>query len=385
MCIVRPKNIQHTTALLSIGGGNSEKPGPKEADALLVKAAIATESIVCELKLVPNQPLIFGGDDVKRQEDDIIAYTWNKYLRTGDDRWPAQLAMTKSAVRAMDTVIAICQTNMELKIDSFVVTGASKRGWTTWTTAAVDPRVKAIIPCVIDLLNMEPSFRHHWDVYGFWAPAVHDYVDAGIMEWQGTPEYRKLMRIVEPYEYRERLTMPKFIINAMNDQFFVPDSSQFYFKDLPSVKYIRYIPNADHSLKHSDAGETLITLYWTLLNNKPLPRFTWTTDPDGALRVKTQDKPASVKLWQVTNPKTRDFRLDTLGATPCTSTDLKDEGEGLYIGRVPKPAEGWTAYMIELTFPQAGAPAPLKFTTQVNVLPDVTPFKFETQHPAQKQ
>lgn len=37
-------------------------------------------------------------------------------------------------------------------LKNFVVGGASKRGWTTWTTAAVDDRVVAIVPVVIDLL-----------------------------------------------------------------------------------------------------------------------------------------------------------------------------------------------------------------------------------------
>lgn len=35
-----------------------------------------------------------------------------------------------------------------------MVAGASKRGWTTWTTAAVDKRVFAAIPIVMDLLNL---------------------------------------------------------------------------------------------------------------------------------------------------------------------------------------------------------------------------------------
>ena len=67
-------------------------------------------------------------------------------------------------------------------------------------------------------------------IYGFWAPAVHDYEVMGIMNWTDTPEYAALMKIEEPYEYRDRLTMPKLMINAAGDQFFLPDSSQFYWK-----------------------------------------------------------------------------------------------------------------------------------------------------------
>ena len=378
MTITTPDKVSGSTALLFIGGGDNNKPAPAQADGNMIRAAMATQSVVCELKNVPNQPLIFNSDGHPRVEDDLIAYTWDKYLRTGDDRWPARLPMTKSAVRAMDTVTAFCAgaNGGGITIDGFVVAGGSKRGWTTWTTAAVDHRVKAIVPCVIDLLNIEPSFKHHWEVYGQYAPAVEDYVKAGIMEWQGTREYRNLMKIEEPYEYRDRLTMPKFIINATGDQFFLPDSSQFYFQDLPGAKYLRYVPNTDHSLKNSDAMETLVTCFYAVINKVPLPQFTWVSEPDGALRVKTQDKPAAVKLWQATNPNTRDFRLDTIG-TAWTSTDLKDEGGGVYMGRVPKPSQGWTAYMVELTFPRADLPAPFKFTTQVDVIPNVTGYKFK--------
>jgi PhoPQ-activated pathogenicity-related protein len=137
------------------------------------------------------------------------------------------------------------------------------------------------------MLNLVPSFRHHFEVYGFYAPAVRDYTREKIMDWDGTPEYRALMKIEEPYEYRERLTLPKFMTNASGDQFFVPDSAQFYFQDLPVVKYLRYVPNADHSLKGSDAWETLLACYSSVVKGSRRPQFSWTLEADGSIRVKT--------------------------------------------------------------------------------------------------
>ena len=194
------------------------------------------------------------------------------------------------------------------------------------------------------------------------------------MDWNGTPEDKALMKIEDPYEYRHRLTMPKFIVNAAGDQFFLPDSSQFYFNDLPGTKYLRYVPNADHSLAGSDAYLTLQACYNAVLYNVPLPKFSWTLEKDGSIKVVTKDTPSAVKLWQATNPAARDFRVETLGRK-YTSTLLTDEGGGVYVGKVPEPAQGWTAFFVELTFSN-GSPAPFKFTTQVHVLPDVLPHKF---------
>jgi PhoPQ-activated pathogenicity-related protein len=384
--ITRPDQTVSSTALLLISGGSIDREAPTKPDGMMLKAALATKSVVAELRMVPNEPLVFGGDGRKRTEDGIIAYCWDKYLRTGDERWPTRLPMTKSAVRAMDTVTAFCASHDGggVKVDSFVVAGGSKRGWTTWTTAAVDKRVIAIVPIVIDMLNIEPSFIHHWEAYGFYAPAVGDYTELGIMDWQGTKEYRNLMKIEEPYQYRARFTMPKFLINATGDQFFLPDSSQFYFNDLPGTKYLRYVPNADHSLKDSDAPETLIACYNAVVAKIPLPKFSWRAQSDGSLRVEATDKPAAVKLWQATNPNARDFRVETLGRV-WTSSDLTPGPDGAYVATVPKPEKGWTAYLVELTFKPKGSPLPLKFTTEVKVVPDVLPFKFKPKpHPLGK-
>jgi PhoPQ-activated pathogenicity-related protein len=382
LLVTRPDTVETSTALLMIGGGSNDKGPPRESDPAFAAIATATKSVVAELRMIPNQPLVFMRDGQQRFEDDLIAYCWDKYLRTGDDRWPPRLPMTKAVVRAMDTITDICarQEGGAIKVNSFMITGGSKRGWTTWTTAAVDKRVVAIAPLVIDCLNVEPSFIHHFQTYGFYAPAVRDYEAHGIMNWQGTPEYRKLMEIVDPYEYRERFTMPKFIINATGDQFFLPDSSQFYFHDLPGPKYLRYVPNADHSLRGTDAVETIAACFQAVLMKSTLPRLSWEINGP-TMRVRSETKPSAVKLWQATNSKARDFRLETIGKA-WTSTDLSPGIDGEYLATVELPAKGWTAYLVELTYRNEGSQIPLKFTTEVKVVPETLPFKYEPKpHP----
>ena len=387
MVIIRPAEVKTTKAFLMIDGGSRNNREPQDVDRTLAGIAVGTDSVVAQLRSVPNQPLVCAGEKEGRTEDSLIAYTWDKYLTSGDERWPARLPMTKSAVRAMDTVTSFCATEEGggVKVDSFVVAGASKRGWTTWTTAAVDKRVVGIIPIVIDTLNVEKSGAHHFRAYGFFTPSLQDYVDMKIPAWTGTPQYRALLKIEEPYEYRQRLTMPKFIINATGDQYFPPDNSQFYFDDLPGVKYLRYVPNADHSLRGSDARETVMAAYRAIVRDAPLPKFTWTIPAPGRIRVQAQDKPTDVLLWQATNPAARDFRLETLGKV-WTSQALEESAQepGVYEAQVSKPEKGWTACFIELTFTGPGGdPAlPLKFTTQVSIVPDVLPFKFPPQDAA---
>jgi PhoPQ-activated pathogenicity-related protein len=381
LTLVKPDKVTSSTGLLFIGGGSHRTNPPSKAEANLIQVARETGTVVAGLGNVPNQPTVFAGETKGRTEDSLIAYTWDKFLRTGDERWPARLPMTKAAVRALDTITAFCASEEgdRVTVDKFFVAGGSKRGWTTWTTAAVDNRVIGIAPIVIDLLNIQPSFHHHFEVYGFYAPAVGDYTRARIMDWDGTPEYRALMKIEEPYEYRARMTLPKFIINATGDQFFVPDSAQFYFQDLPGTKYLRYVPNADHSLKGSDAWTTLLACYAAVVKGSKLPELSWTLESDGAIRVQTKDKPSSVKLWQATNPNARDFRVDSIGEA-WKATDLADHGGGVYVAKVETPAKGWTAFFAELTFDN-GTSAPYKFTTQVRVVPDVKPFKYQRGTP----
>ncbi|MCX6620524.1 MAG: PhoPQ-activated protein PqaA family protein, partial [Acidobacteria bacterium] len=136
LTIVKPDKVASTTGLVIIaGGGNGGRP-PARPDPMLTFFALSTNSVVSEIRMIPNQALTFVDDGKPRKEDALIAYTWDKFLRTGDSRWPARLPMTKAVVRAFDTITEFCgsKASNPVKVEHFVVAGGSKRGWTTWTT-----------------------------------------------------------------------------------------------------------------------------------------------------------------------------------------------------------------------------------------------------------
>jgi PhoPQ-activated pathogenicity-related protein len=196
------------------------------------------------------------------------------------------------------------------------------------------------------------------------------------MNWMDTPEFAALMKIEEPYEYRNRLTMPKLVLNSAGDQFFLPDSTQFYWDELKGPKYLRYVPNTDHSMKNSDALTSLVSFHDAIIRKKLLPEYSWELPSPGVIRVVSKTKPARVKLWTATNPDARDFRLETLGPK-YTDKNLEPMGDGVYEAKLDKPEKGWTAGFIELTY--ENEPAPIKFTSGVTVIPDTLPHKDKFQ------
>jgi PhoPQ-activated pathogenicity-related protein len=387
-----PHSGNQHTALLLVNGGSNRGPATEDDSQLLGVLAVVTGSVTAMVNQIPNQPLSFPDESGSRIEDELIAYGMNKFLVTGDPGWLVQLPMTKAVVRAMDSIQVFAATVESSfpdvpRIDDFIVAGGSKRGWATWLTAAVEAgrgsqsRIRAILPASIDLLRLSEQFNHHWEAYGFYAPAIQDYVDFDLPCRSLSAAGRAMLAIIDPYEYRDRLTMPKLVLNSAGDQFFLPDSSQFYFADLPGPKHLRYTLNTDHSQSQDLESVVLPTVSWLsdVLDGKQSPPYSWSLEADGSIRVETTTRPDRVRLWQATNPDDRDFRLETIGAA-WTSTELQDSGNGVYIGFVPPPAAGWTAFTVELTYPGSTAiPTPLEsaqvYTTDVRVTPETLPYR----------
>lgn len=377
MVVVVPDQVTSDIGFLTITGGSKSNSVPASAQQTDIKRAIETETVVTTLYMVPNQPLVFADDeDRQRTEDAIIAYTWDKYLHTGDEKWPLRLPMTKAAVRAMDTISHLMASNEggNVEVSQFVVAGGSKRGWTTWTTAIVDDRVIAIIPIVIDMLNVSESFKHHYAVYGAYSLAVIDYVTSGNVNWIGTPEWDALMDIVEPYEYRDRLELPKLLLNSTGDEFFLPDSSQFYWDDLVGEKHLRYVPNSNHGMGGTDIFDSVDAWYHAIVHNIKMPRYSWSLAADGTITVFSLDDPIEVLLWQAHNPDARNFTQAVIGRA-YESTSLNEVERGVYQVKLDPAEDGYTAYYLEMHYP-SGISAPFKFSTGVKIVPDITEYEW---------
>ena len=381
LTIIVPDVVSHDKVFLYITGGANTDPAPSGATERFSRMAVETRSVVAELDDVPNQPLRFAETPgTPREEDQIIAYQQAKYARTHDPLQLVRLPMVKSGTAAMTAVqqFLASRAGGRLKIDGFVVAGGSKRAWTTWLVGALDPRVVAIVPIVINVLDVDATTRHHWEAMGYFSPALKDYLDNGLIPGKiGSLELGEINRIEDPLNYRDRpsMRMPKYVINAVGDEYFPPDNTRFGYHLLPQVKRLRMIPNSRHSTAGTDVMDSITAFYDAVLNKRRLPDYSWTVPRAGVIVLSTASPPLEVNLWRGTNPKARDFRVDTIGAA-FTKTTLTRSANGSYVGKVEKPASGYTAYFIEAVY-ASGTTHPFKFTTEVSIIPDVLPFRWK--------
>ena len=388
--VIVPDNLEKSTSMMVIGSGSTqdfslERYGNKKTNSQYLKAALTTKSIISEINNVPFQPINFSGDNkLGRYEDDLIAYSWRQFLEGGakESEWLPRFPMTRAVVRAMDVVQEI-SNEINNPVDSFFVTGASKRGWVAWTTAIADDRVMGIAPVVIDLLNLYPSFQHHWKVYGEWSPAIDDYVKEDIMNWTESKEYEKLIEITDPYSYRFSLNMPKYIINASSDEFFVTDSWQFYWDDLIGEKHLQYLPNAGHGLYGTYVTDDLINFYNQVINKKESPYYEWSIDQNTFNINIDPSADYQIKKWSINNSE-RDFRIYKVGEG-WKSDDIIKNKDGKYSITIDNPESGYSAYFIEIIF-DLKLNESISFTTGTAVLPNKYPYsKFVIPNPKGKR
>lgn len=350
--------------LLWIDGGSSGKlpdeddPGPSDAVRALAPLAAASGLPAAVVRQVPYQPMFDG-----LVEDGLIAHSFGEYVRTGDPAWPLLLPMVKAAAEAATAAERAVADRWGLAVEGFVPAGASKRGWTTWLTSAVDPRVRGLVPMVIDMLSLERHLALQRASFGRLSEQLGDYTSRGIEQLLDTPRGRELVGIVDPYEYRDRLVQPKVIALGTNDAYWPLEACNLYYDGLEGPRWVSYAPNAGHGVPHERVGGLVAAMGRHVAGIEPLPELRWTFEGDAdrsVCHVECPDaEPERVLAWTAAAPS-RDFR-----AARWTSAAAERSGDGWQLV-IRRPAAGFAAGLIEFHVPRR--PLPLLLTTGVRVV-----------------
>lgn len=368
MYMIEPVKLTDPEHCVLFITGGAIGDGPRESEIQTANLiANLSGMYVAVIWQVPNQPL-FGG----KNEDALITETFMKTLETGDTSWPLLFPMAKSAIRAMDTVQELLRRYRSRNIKGFVVFGASKRGWTTWLTAATkDSRVVAIAPMVINTLNMQRQSEYQMANWGYFSEQIGDYSGHDLLSGQfdsagqEEKEFRdRLWYMIDPYFYRSRVTIPKLLIHGTNDRYWNLDATKFYWNELVGPKFILTLPNVGHNLgAEQRKAMTTIAAYAKLIcRGDALPSMTWkeeTVENGYTLSVTSNIPAKGAKLW-VAHNEGRDFR-----EAKWSSTDLNplSGSKGNFLATITKPETGYVGFYIEIETEYEGISCSL--TTEV--------------------
>lgn len=363
--INNPDAPSSQSALLLIGGGNWKAEWGDAAPSNITPGgelqvvrtiAEASGSPAIAVSQVPFQPMLGN-----LNEDALIAETFKRFIQGEGNDWPLLMPMVRSVVRTMDTAQSHARDAWKLDIKKFTLTGASKRGWTTWLTSAVDPRVDALAPMVIDMLNMPVQMKHQMETWGSYSDEIADYTNLSLQKFLQTPQGESLVRIVDPYRYRDRLLQPKLLIFGTNDRYWPLDACNKYWNDLRGEKYLLYTPNQGHSIRDvARLAGSIHALHRSRSGDFPLPKLTWSNQVDDGkvqLSMACDVQPDEAVLW-IARSKTRDFRDASWTSIPAEMVDATN-----HRGSVDAARDEYVAVFGEWMFELGELPA--YFSTNV--------------------
>jgi PhoPQ-activated pathogenicity-related protein len=345
---------QSTMVLWNQGGA----PGIT-AGILGLEVASRINAPVAFLFGVPKQPLFDG-----KTEDALIAETFVRYLETKDPTWPLLFPMVKSIIRGMDALQAFAKAEWNFNLTSFIISGASKRGWTTWLTAATgDKRVRAIAPLVFDTLNIGVQMKNQILAFDKPSDMIKDYVIRKLVPIPQTEAAQRLWVIIDPWSYRDKITVPKLIVNGTNDPYWPLDALNTYWDGLKGDKWLLYVPNAGHELCERDRDGKLQTLPVRAINtiaafsraqifDKPMPKLNCKTIcAPGTdcmdFSVSCSVKPLEASVFSAL-AKSRDFRNSRWDSSKLDISGNKTDC------KVDLPKAGYSAALLDLEFDQEG-------------------------------
>jgi PhoPQ-activated pathogenicity-related protein len=258
--------------------------------------------------------------------------------------------MVKSVKAAMDALQESTKGS-DSPLTKFVVTGGSKRGWTSWLVGALeDPRVVGIAPAVFDNLGFVEQLAQQKRYWGAYSPMIADYTDRGLQEMLETERGKKLVQLVDPLQSLP--TVPVMVLTATNDPYWTVDSTQGYWSKLTMPKWSIAIPNAGHTMGDRKWWAPSLALFaGACVTGKALPEV-WSEltleDDSWSLRIDCSPGPAAYKVWHTTS---KDLHFDQMVWTVAEekSVPASDGKRGIWVnGDRAKTLN--TAVLVELEY-----------------------------------
>ena len=227
--------------------------------------------------------------------------------------------------------------------------------------AATDNRVRAVVPMVIDVLNMSAQMDYQRATWGELSDEIRDYSSLDLPNHLKTERGAALLSAVDPFSYRRQLTQSKLIVLGTNDRYWPLDALNLYWSGLPEPKRVLYVPNQGHRLQ--DLGRVMgavTAAHRYAAAGKPLPSATWSfaTSPRTlGIQVKPDRPVRRVVIWSARGD-TLDFRDARWSSSECT------QKQGGYACSSARSEKGYTAVFAETTFSDGDD---LSFSTSTTV------------------
>ena len=342
--VEHPDPVADHACVIEITGDDA---GPRD-DEVSLGFSLAARLPVLTLFNVPNHPLF------DLCEDALLAFSFLQALGNNDPEWAALVPMVKSVLAAMSAATELSDGRWT----RFVLTGASKRGWSTWLTAATgDHRIIGAAPRMYDNLRSAAQMTKQvrdWDGY---SPMIEDYTAVGLQEMIADGPAAELAQWLDPGTYAKLIDVPQLVINGANDPFWCVDASSEYEDDLaeeaafvvcPDTKHVGRLPGfaagAFGALCQAAVGEADWVTPWPLWNGR-----SWNVEDSGAFghrlwTARAEDGKFETARWNVTDSS----------ATPTPRPDCR------------------TAHFVELLMPGQGTVGPYSLTSHVVVTPPVS-------------
>jgi PhoPQ-activated pathogenicity-related protein len=195
--------------------------------------------------------------------------------------------------------------------------------------------------------------------FGATSEMIGDYARAGLTTMGDNDAANKLFTLVDPWSYRDKLTMPKLLLLGNNDAYWTVDALNLYWDGLKGDTWILYVPNAGHNLQqktglglpdYTRVINGLAVFARTQIHSAPLPEVAWQhADADGkqVLTITAKPKAVAARGW-LAKASTLDFRKAAWEEVKATVAD------GRATLTVPPPQTGCQAFYGEVEFERDG-------------------------------